>query len=201
MTKLLKIMCVLGLMATSMLQSMDVFYHISHGNYTQVEQWIKSGLHDHSVVDLRGNTIVHAAVLTEDVDMLNIVLSAWVNLKAVNNAGQSALDLADKLGNKAIIKALVDKKASMAKIKNREQIKKMCKNDDERAGRILGTLCGAIILALLIIATPVAAIEAAYPYGIARYHTKYYVNPWYDSYDWWTPRYHRYYVANPVYYY
>jgi hypothetical protein len=96
----------------SNLHPIDIFYEISQNNLKAVQKWAASKP-DVSVVDERGQSPLHAAVLAGKVSLVKAVLKSNVDVNAVDIDGQTALDLAVDHGYGEIVLMLVKKHAKV----------------------------------------------------------------------------------------
>ncbi|HSW75637.1 MAG TPA: ankyrin repeat domain-containing protein [Candidatus Saccharimonadales bacterium] len=137
----------------SVTQTTDIFYEISKGNLSKnTENWLKNS-ENKNMVNAKGQTILHHAVLTGNIQIIKKVANSNVDVNALDKAGKTALDYAVDHGNKNIIQYLLMKKASVTTEQNalfaKELIKPSTLYKIGIALVVIGVIC---LIAPLIVA-------------------------------------------------
>ena len=91
----------------------DIFYEISKGNTKAVKAWLKSKP-DLSVKNEQRQTLLHAAVLSENRSMVKMLVKAGIEVNELDVYGKTALDYAVEHGYEKLIFYLVKKKAQVS---------------------------------------------------------------------------------------
>lgn len=84
----------------------DIFYNISQGNVGKVKSWLKTKP-DLKVKNDLGQTVLHAAVLSGNADMVLTLVRAGAPVNALNDKKQTALDTAVIMKNNKVAYQLV----------------------------------------------------------------------------------------------
>lgn len=84
----------------------DIFYDISKGKVSKVKSWLKNKP-DLTVKNELGNSVLHAAVLSGNGDMISILVRAGAQVNALDAKKQTALDSAVIMHNNQMAYQLV----------------------------------------------------------------------------------------------
>jgi len=120
----------------------DAFRDVANGNLAQLRSfynYTNDPMKLHDFRDYSGNNLLHAAVLSENVQIIKFLLEVDMNVNHKNRTGKTPWDLAIKSQNKEIILLFSDHKNPFvtanndlhAKIRNLEDKNKQC--DEQRS--------------------------------------------------------------------
>lgn len=105
----------------------DIFYAISQGSLSKARAWLKVKP-DVAVRNAQGQSILTAAVLTRNANLINLFIKAGVAINAVDNAGKTALDYAVETNNMKLARQLVKSGAKLTSALNAERLKSALKS-------------------------------------------------------------------------